>query len=125
MVEAMLQQILQEIKLTQEKISTLEGKISSIEVKINAIEVKINALEEKSNETKAICEAIRHGQEVLVAKYDSLALDVHNVVGTTTSLKNSLDEKVLPAIDDHESSIQVLNTRVFKVESTLQRLVNS
>jgi chromosome segregation ATPase len=118
MVEAMLQQILQEIKLTQEKISTLEGKISSIEV-------KINALEEKSNETKAICEAIRHGQEVLVAKYDSLALDVHNVVGTTTSLKNSLDEKVLPAIDDHESSIQVLNTRVFKVESTLQRLVNS
>ncbi|WP_334109271.1 hypothetical protein, partial [Anoxybacillus sp.] len=102
----------------------LDGKVQALDGKVQALDVKVQLLDERTLETKAICEAVRHGQEVLAAKYDALALDVHNMQGNITRLTNILEDKVLPALTDHESSIQVLNNRVFKVESTLQKLVH-
>ncbi|WP_035020894.1 coiled-coil protein [Anoxybacillus flavithermus] len=107
-----------------EKVQTLDGKVLALDEKIQALDEKVQLLDERTLETKAICEAVRHGQEVLAAKYDALALDVHNMQGNITHLTNILEERVLPALTDHESSIQVLNNRVFKVESTLQKLVH-
>lgn len=106
------------------KVQTLDGKVQALDGKVQALDEKIQLLDERTLETKAICEAVRHGQEALAAKYDALALDVHNMQGNITRLTNILEEKVLPALTDHESSIQVLNNRVFKVESTLQKLVH-
>ena len=152
MVEQLLYEILHEVKATREKVESLEKRVEAVEQKVEAIEKevsslrqhvqaldekvqaldekvqtldeKIQLLDERTLETKAICEAVRHGQEALAAKYDALALDVHNMQGNITRLTNILEEKVLPALTDHESSIQVLNNRVFKVESTLQKLVH-
>ncbi|KIP20726.1 chromosome segregation protein SMC [Anoxybacillus ayderensis] len=145
MVERLLYEILHEVKATREKVESLEKRVEAVEKKVESIEKevsslreqvqvldekvqaldeKVQLLDERTLETKAICEAIRHGQEVLAAKYDALALDVHNMQGNITRLTNILEEKVLPALTDHESSIQVLNNRVFKVESTLQKLVH-
>ncbi|WP_297991510.1 BLOC-1 subunit 2 family protein [uncultured Anoxybacillus sp.] len=106
------------------KVQALDGKVQALDGKVQALDVKVQLLDERTLETKAICEAVRHGQEVLAAKYDALALDVHNMQGNITRLTNILEDKVLPALTDHESSIQVLNNRVFKVESTLQKLVH-
>ncbi|MCL6585951.1 MAG: hypothetical protein K6T72_05415 [Anoxybacillus sp.] len=106
------------------KVQALDGKVQALDGKVQALDEKVQLLDERTLETKAICEAVRHGQEVLAAKYDALALDVHNMQGNITRLTNILEEKVLPALTDHESSIQVLNNRVFKVESTLQKLVH-
>ncbi len=106
------------------KVQALDGKVQALDGKVQALDEKIQLLDERTLETKAICEAVRHGQEALAAKYDALALDVHNMQGNITRLTNILEEKVLPALTDHESSIQVLNNRVFKVESTLQKLVH-
>ncbi|MBB6176985.1 chromosome segregation ATPase [Anoxybacillus tengchongensis] len=106
------------------KVQALDGKVQALDGKVQALDEKIQLLDERTLETKAICEAVRHGQEALAAKYDALALDVHNMQGNITRLTNILEEKVLPALTDHESSIQVLNHRVFKVESTLQKLVH-
>ncbi|MCZ0755677.1 hypothetical protein [Anoxybacillus sp. J5B_2022] len=152
MVEQLLYEILHEVKATREKVESLEkrvdvlekevsslrqqvqaldgkvqaldGKVQALDGKVQALDEKVQLLDERTLETKAICEAVRHGQEVLAAKYDALALDVHNMQGNITRLTNILEEKVLPALTDHESSIQVLNNRVFKVESTLQKLVH-
>lgn len=145
MVEQLLYEILHEVKATREKVESLEKRVEAVEQKVEAIEKevsslrqqvqaldekvqaldeKIQLLDERTLETKAICEAVRHGQEALAAKYDALALDVHNMQGNITRLTNILEEKVLPALTDHESSIQVLNNRVFKVESILQKLVH-
>lgn len=145
MVEQLLYEILHEVKATREKVESLEKRVEAVEQKVEAIEKevsslrqqvqaldekvqaldeKIQLLDERTLETKAICEAVRHGQEVPAAKYDALALDVHNMQGNITRLTNILEEKVLPALTDHESSIQVLNNRVFKVESILQKLVH-
>ncbi|OOE02080.1 hypothetical protein BO219_09910 [Anoxybacillus kestanbolensis] len=138
MVEQLLYEILHEVKATREKVESLEKRVEAVEQKVEAIEKevsslrqqvqaldeKVQLLDERTLETKAICEAVRHGQEALAAKYDALALDVHNMQGNITRLTNILEEKVLPALTDHESSIQVLNNRVFKVESTLQKLVH-
>jgi len=151
-VEQLLYEILHEVKATREKVESLEkrvdvlekevsslrqqvqaldgkvqaldGKVQALDGKVQALDEKVQLLDERTLETKAICEAVRHGQEVLAAKYDALALDVHNMQGNITRLTNILEEKVLPALTDHESSIQVLNNRVFKVESTLQKLVH-
>ncbi|QAV25298.1 hypothetical protein BTDUT50_00260 [Neobacillus thermocopriae] len=145
MVEQLLYEILHEVKATREKVESLEKRVEAVEQKVEAIEKevsslrqqvqaldgkvqaldeKVQLLDERTLETKAICEAVRHGQEALAAKYDTLALDVHNMQGNITRLTNILEEKVLPALTDHESSIQVLNNRVFKVESILQKLVH-
>lgn len=138
MVEQLLYEILHEVKATREKVESLEKRVDVLEKevsslrqqvqaldgKVQALDEKVQLLDERTLETKAICEAVRHGQEVLAAKYDALALDVHNMQGNITRLTNILEEKVLPALTDHESSIQVLNNRVFKVESTLQKLVH-
>jgi len=152
MVEQLLYEILHEVKATREKVESLEKRVEAVEQKVEtlekevsslrqqvqaldkkvqaldgkvqALDEKVQLLDERTLETKAICEAVRHGQEVLAAKYDALALDVHNMQGNITRLTNILEEKVLPALTDHESSIQVLNNRVFKVESTLQKLVH-
>ncbi|MGG4000294.1 hypothetical protein [Anoxybacillus kestanbolensis] len=114
----------EKVQALDEKVQTLDGKVLALDEKIQALDEKIQLLDERTLETKAICEAVRHGQEALAAKYDALALDVHNMQGNITRLTNILEEKVLPALTDHESSIQVLNNRVFKVESTLQKLVH-
>ena len=138
MVEQLLYEILHEVKATREKVESLEKRVDVLEKevsslrqqvqaldgKVQALDEKVQLLDERTLETKAICEAVRHGQEVLAAKYDALALDVHNMQGNITRLTNILEDKVLPALTDHESSIQVLNNRVFKVESTLQKLVH-
>ncbi|EMI11662.1 DUF2730 family protein [Anoxybacillus gonensis] len=114
----------EQVQALDEKVQTLDGKVLALDEKIQALDEKVQLLDERTLETKEICEAVRHGQEVLAAKYDALALDVHNMQGNITRLTNILEEKVLPALTDHESSIQVLNNRVFKVESTLQKLVH-
>jgi chromosome segregation ATPase len=145
MVEALLQEILQEVKLTRNDIQTLSNRVDKLEKRMSRVEERVATLEkdmasvkerlanvestvivldEKITETKAISEAVRHGQEVLTAKYDALSLDVHELKGKVTHLTNVLEDKVLPLLHDHESGIQVLNNRVFKVESTLQRLVS-
>ncbi|OQO99655.1 hypothetical protein B1689_12170 [Geobacillus sp. 44C] len=145
MVEALLQEILQEVKLTRNDIQTLSNRVNKLEKRMSRVEERVATLEkdmasvkerlanvestvivldEKITETKAISEAVRHGQEVLTAKYDALSLDVHELKGKVTHLTNVLEDKVLPLLHDHESGIQVLNNRVFKVESTLQRLVS-
>ncbi|MBB4073310.1 chromosome segregation ATPase [Anoxybacillus voinovskiensis] len=114
----------EKVQALDEKVQALDGKVQALDGKVQALDGKVQLLDERTLETKAICEAVRHGQEVLAAKYDALALDVHNMQGNITRLTNILEEKVLPALTDHESSIQVLNNRVFKVESTLQKLVH-
>jgi outer membrane murein-binding lipoprotein Lpp len=112
MVEELLREILQEVKVTRQKVELLEEKAGSleakmgvIETKVDSLETKVDALEETVNETKAICEAVRHVQEVLTAKYDALSLDVHKMQGSISHLTNVLEQKVLPALHDHESSI--------------------
>lgn len=145
MVEQLLYEILHEVKATREKVESLEKRVEAVEQKVEtlekevsslrqqvqaldekvqALDEKVQLLDERTLETKAVCETVRHGQEVLAAKYDALALDVRNMQGNITHLTNILEEKVLPSLTDHESSIQVLNNRVFKVESTLQKLVH-
>lgn len=114
----------QQVQALDEKVQALDEKVQTLDGKVLALDEKVQLLDERTLVTKAICEAVRHGQEVLAAKYDALALDVHNMQGNITRLTNILEEKVLPALTDHESSIQVLNNRVFKVESTLQKLVH-
>ncbi|MBE2919068.1 hypothetical protein HPK02_09265 [Anoxybacillus flavithermus] len=114
----------QQVQALDEKVQALDEKVQTLDGKVLALDEKVQLLDERTLETKAICEAVRHGQEALAAKYDALALDVHNMQGNITRLTNILEEKVLPALTDHESSIQVLNNRVFKVESTLQKLVH-
>ncbi|KFZ42326.1 MULTISPECIES: coiled-coil protein [Anoxybacillus] len=114
----------EKIQALDEKVQVLDEKVRVLDGKVQALDEKIQLLDERTLETKAICEAVRHGQEVLAAKYDALALDIHNMQGNITRLTNILEEKVLSALTDHESSIQVLNNRVFKVESTLQKLVH-
>lgn len=130
-IEKEVSSLRQQVQALDEKVQTLDGKVQALDGKVQALDGKVQALDEKIQlldertlETKAICEAVRHGQEALAAKYDALALDVHNMQGNITRLTNILEEKVLPALTDHESSIQVLNNRVFKVESTLQKLVH-
>ena len=130
-IEKEVSSLRKQVQVLDEKVQTLDGKVQALDEKVQTLDGKVQALDEKIQlldertlETKAICEAIRHGQEVLAAKYDALALDVHNIQGNITRLTNILEEKVLPALTDHESSIQVLNNRVFKVESTLQKLVH-
>ncbi|WP_461202145.1 BLOC-1 subunit 2 family protein [Anoxybacillus sp. TBDG-1] len=123
-IEKEVSSLRQQVQALDEKVQTLDGKVQALDGKVQALDGKVQLLDERTLETKAICEAIRHGQEVLAAKYDALALDVHNMQGNITRLTNILEEKVLPALTDHESSIQVLNNRVFKVESTLQKLVH-
>ncbi|ANB59176.1 BLOC-1 subunit 2 family protein [Anoxybacteroides amylolyticum] len=112
------------VQALDRKVQALDEKVQTLDEKVQALDEKVQLLDERTLETKAICEAVRHGQEVLAAKYDALALDVHKMQGNITHLTNILEEKVLPALTDHESSIQVLNNRVFKVESTLQKLVH-
>ncbi|MBB5325158.1 chromosome segregation ATPase [Anoxybacillus tepidamans] len=114
----------QQVQALDKKVQALDGKVQALDEKVQALDEKVQLLDERTLETKAICEAVRHGQEVLAAKYDALALDVHKMQGNITHLTNMLEQKVLPALTDHESSIQVLNHRVFKVESTLQKLVH-
>ncbi|MCX8002033.1 MAG: hypothetical protein N2661_05585 [Anoxybacillus mongoliensis] len=114
----------EKVQTLDEKVQALDEKVQALDGKVQALDEKVQLLDERTLETKEICEAVRHGQEVLAAKYDALALDVHNMQGNITRLTNILEEKVLPALTDHESSIQVLNNRVFKVESTLQKLVH-
>ncbi|EMT45004.1 coiled-coil protein [Anoxybacillus flavithermus] len=114
----------QKVQTLDQKVQTLDQKVEALDQKVEALDEKLQLLDERTLETKAICEAVRHGQEVLAAKYDALALDVHNMQGNINRLTNILEDKVLPALTDHESSIQVLNNRVFKVESTLQKLVH-
>ncbi|EPZ38851.1 hypothetical protein C289_1060 [Anoxybacillus ayderensis] len=123
-VEKKVESIEKEVSSLREQVQVLDEKVQALDEKVQALDEKVQLLDERTLETKAICEAIRHGQEVLAAKYDALALDVHNMHGNITRLTNILEEKVLPALTDHESSIQVLNNRVFKVESTLQKLVH-
>lgn len=123
-IEKEVSSLREQVQALDEKVQTLDGKVLALDEKIQALDEKVQLLDERTLETKEICEAVRHGQEVLAAKYDALALDVHNMQGNITRLTNILEEKVLPALTDHESSIQVLNNRVFKVESTLQKLVH-
>lgn len=123
-IEKEVSSLRQQVQALDEKVQALDEKVQALDEKVQTLDEKIQLLDERTLETKAICEAVRHGQEALAAKYDALALDVHNMQGNITRLTNILEEKVLPALTDHESSIQVLNNRVFKVESTLQKLVH-
>ncbi|XWN51307.1 hypothetical protein L0P96_08710 [Anoxybacillus flavithermus] len=123
-IEKEVSSLRQHVQALDEKVQALDEKVQALDEKVQTLDEKIQLLDERTLETKAICEAVRHGQEALAAKYDALALDVHNMQGNITRLTNILEEKVLPALTDHESSIQVLNNRVFKVESTLQKLVH-
>jgi chromosome segregation ATPase len=108
----------------KEQLSALEGNIVNVKERLANVETVTRILDEKADETKAISEAVRHGQEVLTAKYDALSLDIHELKGKATHLTTMLDDQVLPILRDHESGMQVLNNRVFKVESVLQRLVS-
>lgn len=95
----------------EKRVDSLEKEVSSLRQQVQALETldeKMQRLDERTLETKAICEAVRHGQEALIAKYNALALDAHNMQGNITHLTNILKEKVLPALTDHESSIQVV-----------------
>jgi chromosome segregation ATPase len=109
----------------EERMTNMEERMSKVEGRISVMEEKIAIIEENLKETKSICEAVRHGQDVLNAKYDALSLDVHEMKRKIVHITNTLEMKVLPSLTDHESGIQVLNTRVFKVESTLQRLTHT
>lgn len=96
MVEQLLYEILHEVKATREKVESLEKRVEAVEQKVEAIEKevsslrqqvqaldekvqaldeKIQLLDERTLETKAICEMVRHSQEVPAAKYDARALD--------------------------------------------------
>jgi chromosome segregation ATPase len=137
-VEERLTTVEERISAVEEQLTTVEGRVSAIEERLSAlgeemtivkerltnVENSIIVLDQKINETKAISEAVRHDQEVLTAKYDALSLDVHELKGKVTHLTAVLEDKALPLLHDHESGMQVLNNRVFKVESALQRLVS-
>jgi chromosome segregation ATPase len=137
-LEKRMSRVEERVSAVEERLSNLEGRVSNMEERLSALEkdmtvVKerltnvensIVVLDEKISETKAISEAVRHGQEVLTAKYDALSLDIHELKGKATHLTTMLDDQVLPILRDHESGMQVLNNRVFKVESVLQRLVS-
>jgi chromosome segregation ATPase len=144
-VEERLTAVEERMSAVEERLTAVEGRVSAVEGRVSTVEERLSALEEdmtsvkerltnvensivvldkKINETKAISEAVRYGQEVLTAKYDSPSLDVHELKGKVTHLTTVLEDKVLPLLHDHESGMQVLNNRVFKVESTLQRLVS-
>jgi chromosome segregation ATPase len=123
-VEERLTAVEDRVSTVEERLSALEEDMTSVKERLTNVENSIVVLDKKINETKTISEAVRHSQEVLTAKYDSLSLDVHELKGKVTHLTNVLEDKVLPLLHDHESGIQVLNNRVFKVESALQRLVS-
>jgi chromosome segregation ATPase len=97
----------------EERLSALEEDMTTVKERLASVENSIVALDEKISEIKAISEAIHYGQEALIAKYDSLSLDVHVLKGKATHLTNVLEDKVLPLLHDHESGMQVLNNRVF------------
>jgi chromosome segregation ATPase len=123
-VEERLTAVEGRVSTVEERLSALEEDMTSVKERLTNVENSIVVLDKKINEIKAISEAVRHGQEVLTAKYDALSLDVHELKRKAIHLTNVLEDKVLPLLHDHESGMQVLNNRVFKVESTLQRLVN-
>jgi chromosome segregation ATPase len=137
-VEEQLTTVEGRVSAVEERLTAVEGRVSAIEERLSAlgeemtivkerltnVENSIVVLDQKINETKAISEAVRHGQEALTAKYGALSLDVHELKGKVTHLTAVLEDKALPLLHDHESGMQVLNNRVFKVESALQRLVS-
>jgi chromosome segregation ATPase len=137
-LEKRMSHVEERLTTVEERLTAVEGRVSAIEERLSAlgeemtivkerltnVENSIVVLDQKINETKAISEAVRHGQEVLTAKYDALSLDVHELKGKVTHLTTVLEDKALPLLHDHESGMQVLNNRVFKVESVLQRLVS-
>ncbi|MED4969368.1 hypothetical protein [Parageobacillus toebii] len=137
-LEKRMSHVEERLTTVEERLTAVEGRVSAIEERLSALgeemtivkerltnlENSIIVLDQKINETKAISEAVRHDQEVLTAKYDALSLDVHELKGKVTHLTAVLEDKALPLLHDHESGMQVLNNRVFKVESALQRLVS-
>jgi chromosome segregation ATPase len=123
-VEERLSAVEERVSTVEERLSALEEDMTSVKERLTNVENSIVVLDKKINETKAISEAIRHGQEALTAKYDALSLDVHELKGKVTYLTTVFEDKALPLLHDHESGMQVLNNRVFKVESVLQRLVS-
>ncbi|QSB50321.1 hypothetical protein [Parageobacillus toebii] len=137
-LEKQMSHVEERLTTVEERLTAVEGRVSAIEERLSAlgeemtivkerltnVENSIIVLDQKINETKAISEAVRHGQEALTAKYDALSFDVHELKGKVTHLTAVLEDKALPLLHDHESGMQVLNNRVFKVESALQRLVS-
>ncbi|ACJ32650.1 hypothetical protein [Anoxybacillus flavithermus] len=107
MVESLLYDMLHEVKVPRKKVESMEKRVDSLEKevsslrqqvqaldeKVQALDEKMQRLDERTLETKAICEAVRHGQEALIAKYDALALDVHNMQGNINRLTNISEEK--------------------------------
>jgi chromosome segregation ATPase len=137
-LEKRMSHVEERLTTVEERLTAAEGRVSAVEERLSAlgeemtivkerltnVENSIVVLDQKINETKAISEAVRHGQEALTAKYDALSLDVHELKGKVTHLTTVIEDKALPLLHDHESGMQVLNNRVFKVESVLQRLVS-
>jgi chromosome segregation ATPase len=137
-LEKRMSYVEERLTTVEERLTAAEGRVSAVEERLSAlgeemtivkerltnVENSIVVLDQKINETKAISEAVRHGQEALTAKYDALSLDVHELKGKVTHLTTVIEDKALPLLHDHESGMQVLNNRVFKVESVLQRLVS-
>ncbi len=143
-MEALLREILHEVKATrtaveslEQRVGALEGQVAQLDERTSNLEhqvgqlreqtatlaQRIDLLDERTNETKAIVEALRHGQEVLTAKYEAMAHDLHHMKGDLTRITSVLEDKVLPALAEHEAGLSVLNARVFKTESALHRLV--
>jgi predicted nucleic acid-binding Zn-ribbon protein len=112
MSELLLQEILHEVKgmrgdiqifnnrigNIEERMINIEKRMSKVEGRISVMEEKIAIIEENLKETKSICEAVRHGQDVLNAKYDALSLDVHEMKRKIVHITNTLEMKVLPSL---------------------------
>ncbi|WP_445613443.1 hypothetical protein [Geobacillus sp. YF-1] len=108
-----------------ERTSALEQQFAQLNERTTTLEQRIDLLYEPTTETKAIAEALRHRQEVLTAKYEAMANDLHQMKGDLTHVTSILEDKVLPALAEHEAGLHVLNARVFKTESILHRLVHA
>ncbi|WPZ18680.1 hypothetical protein UM396_01610 [Geobacillus subterraneus] len=108
-----------------ERASALEQQFAQLNERTTTLEQRIDLLYERTAETKAIAEALRHGQEGLTANYEAMANDLHQMKGDLTHVTSIREDKVLPALAEHEAGLHVLNARVFKTESILHRLVHA
>ncbi|AMX84701.1 hypothetical protein GS3922_14165 [Geobacillus subterraneus] len=108
-----------------ERASALEQQFAQLKERTTTPEQRIDLLYKRTAETKAVAEALRHGQEGLTANYEAMANDLHQMKGDLTHVTSIREDKVLPALAEHEAGLHVLNARVFKTESILHHLVHA
>lgn len=84
------------------RLDKIEQRLDKVEQRLDKVEQRLDILEANAEEVKPVVMALRHGQEVILAKIDAIA---HKT-------------------DQHHYSIEILNNRQLKLETEIELLKN-